>query len=80
VVKALKAGISTGVQQGRFHVAPSALRDLAAGYLGRCPRLLHCAPLVLNKYARQVFDESSMSFALPKGGAIHMFGATIVWS
>src|SRR5688500_8200666 len=31
----------------RFYVVPSALRDLPAVYLGRCPRLLHCAPLVL---------------------------------
>src|SRR5688572_20443906 len=37
----------------RLHVAPSALRDLPAGYLGRCPRLLHCAPLVLMKMPSQ---------------------------
>src|SRR5688572_3890752 len=39
--------MSTGVQQRTIYVAPSALRDLPTGYLGRCPRLLHSAPLVL---------------------------------
>src|SRR5688572_14745947 len=47
--------------KGRFYVAPSALWDLPAGYLGRCPRLLHCAPLALIKTPARYIDESSMS-------------------
>src|SRR5688572_31337492 len=34
------------------HSAPSALQSLPAGYLGRGPRLLHFAPLVLMKKHR----------------------------
>ena len=49
LVKALKARNITGVQQGALYVAPSALLDLPALYLGRCPRLLYYAPLVLNR-------------------------------
>ena len=48
-VKARKARNITGVQQGALYVAPLALLDLPALYLGRCPRLLHYAPLVLNR-------------------------------
>src|SRR5688572_2642021 len=31
----------------RLYVAPSALRTFLDAYLGRCPRLLHVAPLAL---------------------------------
>jgi hypothetical protein len=33
----------------QFYFAPSALHGLLAHSLGRCPRLLHFAPLALSK-------------------------------
>ena len=40
--------------------------NLVACYLGRCPRLLHYAPLVLIRTPARYFDESSMSLPLKR--------------
>src|SRR5688572_17895652 len=47
VVKALKARKSTGEQYGTVVCRAFTAWRLPAGYLGRCSRLLHSAPLVL---------------------------------
>ena len=47
MVKALKARNKDEVQQRNVLYRVFSAFELPAGYLGRCPRLLHCAPLVL---------------------------------